>query len=520
MSPTSGTVRILVKAFGALVLLVSFAGVSLSVDAPHAGAGTQGDQIAAFAASQANVPYCDGGGSINGPTNGGVVEAGCGVGVQGIRLRDPGPVRRVPGDRDRAARRRNSTERRGSFHPPPGHHRRGHCPLLPGDAVFWGGSGINGFVHSGIYAGGGNVWDAIGISQPVQLHTMAYLQSVYRYDGAMRFWGAGGTVPTVTSGGLVTPVVGMASTPRGDGYWLADAYGGVSAHGSAVNYGSMAGHPLNAPIAHIVSTPDGAGYWLVAADGGTFSFGDAPFYGSMGGQRLNAPVVDIAPTPDGHGYWLVAADGGIFSFGDAAFRGSMGGQRLNAPIVGISADDATGGYWEVAADGGIFSFGAPFLGSTGGIRLNRPVNGMASLADGQGYWFVASDGGIFSGGSARLPRVDGRCDAQRSGGGHGIGRLHRRLLAGGLRRWRVQFRRAVLRRGVDRGAVAASPAADGRLWRTPSRPGSFSTRCGTGGIDRRTGEAPGHRTVVAGLHPAPPAGTVTPGAVGPDLRSP
>ena len=402
MSPTSGTVRILVKAFGVLVLLVSFTGVSLSVDAPHAGAGTQGDQIAAFAASQANVPYCDGGGSINGPTNGGVVEAGCGVGVRGFDcvtlvqyavFQATGIA--LPGDGTQPSGV-------GAFIPPQATIAEDNARLLPGDAVFWGGSGINGFVHSGIYAGGGNVWDAIGISQPVQLHTMAYLQSVYRYDGAMRFWGAGGTVPTVTSGGLVTPVVGMASTPRGDGYWLADAYGGVSAHGSAVNYGSMAGHPLNAPIAHIVSTPDGAGYWLVAADGGTFSFGDAHFYGSMGGQRLNAPVVDIAPTPDGHGYWLVAADGGIFSFGDAAFRGSMGGQRLNAPIVGISADDATGGYWEVAADGGIFSFGAPFLGSTGGIQLNRPVNGMASLADGQGYWFVASDGGIFSGPRARF----------------------------------------------------------------------------------------------------------------------
>ena len=66
--------------------------------------------------------------------------------------------------------------------------------LLPGDAVFWGGSGINGFAHSGIYAGSGNVWDAIGVNQPVQLHTMTYLRSVYSYDGAMRFWGTGGHV--------------------------------------------------------------------------------------------------------------------------------------------------------------------------------------------------------------------------------------------------------------------------------------------------------------------------------------
>ncbi len=199
---------------------------------------------------------------------------------------------------------------------------------------------------------------------------------------------------------LAPPVTGIAPTPGGGGYWLTDASGAVSAHGTAVPYGSMAGQPLNAPIEHLVPTPDGRGYWLVAADGGTFAFGDAGFYGSTGGMHLDAPVVDLAPTPDGHGYWLVAADGGVFAFGDAAFFGSMGGHPLNAPVVGIAADPATGGYWMVATDGGIFAFGAPFWGSTGALRLNRPVNGMAPTPDGGGYWFVASDGGIFAFGDA------------------------------------------------------------------------------------------------------------------------
>ncbi len=84
---------------------------------------------------------------------------------------------------------------------------------------------------------------------------------------------------------LAGPVVGMAATPNGDGYWLADASGAVTVHGAADFFGSMAGQPLNAPIAHIVATPDGGGYWLVAADGGTFAFGDAGFFGSMGGRH-------------------------------------------------------------------------------------------------------------------------------------------------------------------------------------------------------------------------------------------
>ena len=199
---------------------------------------------------------------------------------------------------------------------------------------------------------------------------------------------------------LIPPVVGMASTPTGDGYWLVDSSGNVTTHGEAANFGSMGGTVLNAPITHIVATSDGMGYWLVAADGGTFSFGDAQFYGSMGGMRLNAPVVDIAPTPDGKGYWLVASDGGVFSFGDAAFAGSMGGRYLNQPVVGIATDNATGGYWLVASDGGIFSFAAPFFGSTGAIVLNQPVVSMASTSDGQGYWFSASDGGVFAYGDA------------------------------------------------------------------------------------------------------------------------
>jgi len=200
-------------------------------------------------------------------------------------------------------------------------------------------------------------------------------------------------------GRLTGRVVGIAATPDGGGYWLADAVGGVEPFGDAVFYGAMAGHALNQPINHIVATPDGGGYWLVAADGGTFAFGDAGFFGSTGGRRLNAPVVDLAPTSDGRGYWLVAADGGIFSFGDAVFHGSMGGHPLNQPIVGIASDPVTGGYWEVATDGGIFAFGAPFYGSTGNLHLNRPVNGMA-VAGGLGYWFVASDGGIFAFGDA------------------------------------------------------------------------------------------------------------------------
>ena len=93
---------------------------------------------------------------------------------------------------------------------------------------------------------------------------------------------------------------------------------------------------LNQPIVGMAATPDGKGYWLVASDGGIFTYGDAGFYGSTGAIHLNSPIVGMAATPDGKGYWLVAADGGVFTYGDAGFYGSAGGVHLNQPVIGIA----------------------------------------------------------------------------------------------------------------------------------------------------------------------------------------
>ena len=57
--------------------------------------------------------------------------------------------------------------------------------------------------------------------------------------------------------------------------------------------GSTGGIHLDAPIVGMAPTPDGRGYWLVAGDGGIVPFGDAGGHGSTGGVRLNRPVVAI-----------------------------------------------------------------------------------------------------------------------------------------------------------------------------------------------------------------------------------
>ena len=144
--------------------------------------------------------------------------------------------------------------------------------------------------------------------------------------------------------------------------------------------------PSTQPIVGMAATPSGNGYWEVAADGGIFSFGDAAFHGSMGGIPLNQPIVGMAATPSGNGYWEVAADGGIFSFGDAAFHGSMGGIPLNQARSSAwrrpRAGTATGRWRPTAA---IFSFGSPFYGSRGGQSGSDRFFGMVATPDGGGY---------------------------------------------------------------------------------------------------------------------------------------
>ncbi len=168
----------------------------------------------------------------------------------------------------------------------------------------------------------------------------------------------------------------------------------------------MGGMPLNEPIVGMAVTPDGAGYWLVAADGGIFAFGDAPFFGSMGGQALEQ--ADCRHRGDAQRRRLLRGGLGrrhlhLPDPGGPPFQGSTGSIQLNKPVVGMSLNVA-GQYYLVASDGGIFAFptagGAPFFGSTGSIELAEPVVGMAAVSG--GYYLTASDGGIFA-----FPTADG-----------------------------------------------------------------------------------------------------------------
>ena len=247
-----------------------------------------------------------------------------------------------------------------------------------------------------------------------------------------------------------TAFVAMAPTADGQGYWLAQAGGGVYSFGDAQFFGSLPGMHVApaAPITAMAVTPGGKGYWLVGADGGVFAFGDAGFYGSLPGMGITpyGPIVAIASTPDGKGYWLLGADGGVFAFGDAKFSGpgidwlspfeAIGGTSdggydvvtshpgqiwqypgarrltsvpdastspLAASLSGAAVSGSGNGGWQVGLDGGVFAFGdAGFYGSLPGMGVTpaAPIVGIARTPDSRGYWLLGADGGVFAFGDA------------------------------------------------------------------------------------------------------------------------
>ena len=69
--------------------------------------------------------------------------------------------------------------------------------------------------------------------------------------------------------------------------------GGIFNYGDAKFYGSSGSLKLNKPVVGMAATSTGLGYWLVASDGGIFNYGDAKFNGSTGSIVLNAPIVGM-----------------------------------------------------------------------------------------------------------------------------------------------------------------------------------------------------------------------------------
>src|SRR5581483_11011045 len=154
-------------------------------------------------------------------------------------------------------------------------------------------------------------------------------------DGGVFSFGTAGYAGPVHNQG--NDIIGMAATPSGHGYWMADDDGDVFAAGDATVFGTRASDADD--VAAFTARPQGDGYWLATRTGGVESYGAAPAFPGVT-VKLSHRI-----TAAGAGLWLAGIDGGVFAFGDAGFFGSMGGKRLNQPIVGMAPSPSGHGYW-------------------------------------------------------------------------------------------------------------------------------------------------------------------------------
>jgi hypothetical protein len=204
---------------------------------------------------------------------------------------------------------------------------------------------------------------------------------------------------------LAAPIVGMAVTPDGRGYWLVGANGSVFSLGDALWYGSLSRDVLGPgqQIVAMSATPDGRGYWLINQSGAVIPFGDAPSI--AGGQPLPetdlaTPIVAAAITPDEHGAWLTDTAGHVYTVGTAVWFGSLAGHHLWHPITAIAAIPSGRGYWLTDSAGDVWDFGGALGGSPGPKGLTAPVVGMIPAQNRYGYWSATATGSVIDGGDA------------------------------------------------------------------------------------------------------------------------
>jgi hypothetical protein len=86
---------------------------------------------------------------------------------------------------------------------------------------------------------------------------------------------------------------------------------------------------LNRPVLSMAPTANGKGYWLIAEDGGMFTFGNAAYRGSLPGygECTQRHALAMAATKTGLGYWVLEANGTVDTFGDAYNYGSPTGTK-------------------------------------------------------------------------------------------------------------------------------------------------------------------------------------------------
>ena len=138
-----------------------------------------------------------------------------------------------------------------------------------------------------------------------------------------------------------SPIVGMATNPgRQAATGWSPPTGGCSASATPSSTAPWADITLNQPVVGMAATPDGGGYWLVASDGGDVQLRRRRLLRLDGRtSSSNKPIVGMAATADGKR--LLAGRlrrGDVQPSATPSFYGSMGGHPLNQPMVGMAGN--------------------------------------------------------------------------------------------------------------------------------------------------------------------------------------
>ena len=177
-------------------------------------------------------------------------------------------------------------------------------------------------------------------------------EPIVAVDSIGRVHAAGGN--TSTSASYTRPRWVSHARRLGKGIGRSRATAACSRPATRSSTARRASIRLNQPVVGIAATPTGRGYWLVAEDGGVFSFGDAQFYGSTGSLKLNQPVLGMTPTADGPAAtgWL-RETAACSRSATHRFYGSTGRQTSACGRSSTSRPTPSGrGYYMVTMDGG------------------------------------------------------------------------------------------------------------------------------------------------------------------------
>ena len=186
-------------------------------------------------------------------------------------------------------------------------------------------------------------------------------------DGAVSLPPAGMLWNSVADGDSpAAPVVGLEAdappvglAPTVEGVWTVDRHGHVLAQGAAPTFGDLGDVDLAAPVVGMAATPSGGGYWLVASDGGVFAFGDARYFGSGTDSGLTG-FVAIGGLGAGNGYWLATSGGEVIARGPAGPRAAISGSEElisvlagseGARVVAITYRSGEGGFTAAIGSG-------------------------------------------------------------------------------------------------------------------------------------------------------------------------